>query len=291
MCIRDSSSNAYDYYDDLGYHYHAGSGVTYQGIESLTLESGAYDDTLIYQNNQINRYAGNGGTTFYADVSDWTVGLHWVNDGSEQTFSNGVEGFSVSGVERLLVQTGSGEDVIEQKIAQTNDEIRTGAGDDLIILSGYSGDDTIDGGAGIDTLDMDWSGQGYLTHSVELTTADGTVYRRIVNSDVGMDALSQLNAQAVSHAYGVGDYYQYGFYDTQGNYGEGQYYYGYAEQQVAYYKNIENITLNGTDYNDLFNYEGTGIGQFKGNGGTDTLYADLTAGRWMFTSSMAQRLR
>ncbi|MBK8325761.1 MAG: hypothetical protein IPL02_01320 [Moraxellaceae bacterium] len=123
---------------------------------------------------------------------------------------------------------------------------------------------------------MDWSGQGYLTHSVELTTADGTVYRRIVNSDVGMDALSQLNAQAVSHAYGVGDYYQYGFYDTQGNYGEGQYYYGYAEQQVAYYKNIENITLNGTDYNDLFNYEGTGIGQFKGNGGTDTLYADLS---------------
>ena len=212
-------------------------------------------------------------------------------------------------MERLLVFTGAGDDLLDNTANNTNDEIltgsgndtvkagggndriETGAGDDLIVLSGNSGDDTIDGGAGIDTLDMDWSGQTYLTHSVELTTADGTVYRRIVNSDVGMDALSQLNAQAVSHAYGVGDYYQYGFYDTQGNYGEGQYYYGYAEQQVAYYKNIENITLNGTDYNDLFNYEGTGIGQFKGNGGTDTLYADLSGWTVMFTSSMAQRLR
>ena len=93
------SSNGYGYYDELGnYQNHAGSGVTYQGIESLTLESGAYDDTLIYQNNQINRYAGNGGTdTFYADLSGWTQGIHWVNDGSEQTFSNGVEGFTISG--------------------------------------------------------------------------------------------------------------------------------------------------------------------------------------------------
>ncbi|MBK8325762.1 MAG: hypothetical protein IPL02_01325 [Moraxellaceae bacterium] len=46
------------------------------------------------------------------------------------------------------------------------------------------------------------------------------MYRRIVNNDVSLEELSQLNAQAVSHAYGAGWYYtDYGFYDTQGNYG------------------------------------------------------------------------
>ncbi|MBK8325764.1 MAG: hypothetical protein IPL02_01335 [Moraxellaceae bacterium] len=235
--------------------------MTYQGIESLTLESGAYDDTLIYQNNQINRYAGNGGTdTFYADVSDWTVGLHWVNDGSEQTFSNGVEGFSVSGVERLLVQTGSGDDVIEQKIAQTNDEIRTGAGDDQIIFGNESGYDAVDGGLGNDNLTLNWNTAGttYLT----VQRADSSW----VNVGSGLDEIKANLADAIAFNYSSNGY---GYYDELGNYQN------HAGSGVTY-QGIESLTLESGAYDDTLIYQNNQINRYAGNGGTDTFYADVS---------------
>ncbi|WP_297920747.1 calcium-binding protein, partial [uncultured Agitococcus sp.] len=124
------------------------------GIESLSVNivGNAGNDLIVYQNG--TQYVGGEGLdTFYVDLSAESYNVNWVNDGSERTFSKQGNNFTVSGVERLLLETGSSNDFIDNAANNTNDDIRTGAGNDT--LNGGAGADTLIGGTGNDLYIVD----------------------------------------------------------------------------------------------------------------------------------------
>ena len=123
-------------------------GVTFDGIENLSLIASdtGLDDLLIVQGN--GNYDGKGGTdTLYADWSKSTANIIW-NNAPTQTQT--VNGITVSGLERLLLMTGSGDDTLSNLNTATDDTFDSGAGND-IIQSG-AGNDTLHGGSGTDVL-------------------------------------------------------------------------------------------------------------------------------------------
>ncbi|MBK8325763.1 MAG: hypothetical protein IPL02_01330 [Moraxellaceae bacterium] len=163
-----------------------------------------YNDLFNYQGTGIGQFKGNGGTdTLYADLSDWTVDVHFIN-GATAAVNDSINSLTVEGVERLLVQTGSGDDVIEQKIAQTNDEIRTGAGDDQIIFGNESGYDAIDGGLGNDNLSLHWNTAGTTYLTVQKSDSSW------VNVGSGLDEIKANLADAIAFNYSSNGY---GYYD------------------------------------------------------------------------------
>ncbi len=111
----------------------------------VSLTGTANNDLLIYQNG--TRYYGNDGfDTFFANWSATTTAIVWDNAPDAVQTVNGV---SISGLERLLIATGSGNDVIKNLNITSDDQIYTGAGNDTI-ASG-AGADFIDSGAGNDS--------------------------------------------------------------------------------------------------------------------------------------------
>ncbi|MEJ6003903.1 hypothetical protein, partial [Paucibacter soli] len=103
--------------------------------------------------------------TFYADWSGWSEGVTWSNDknvGNSVLSDNAVSTMGathqvkVSGMERLLILTGSGNDTLVQNVTGTNDEFRLGAGGDSLTLNGSAaasaGNDAVDMGADKDIL-------------------------------------------------------------------------------------------------------------------------------------------
>jgi Ca2+-binding RTX toxin-like protein len=147
------------------------SSVTYDQIERVNYSSSATGSTLVIYQGGVAYKAGSGQDTFFADWSDASASIIWDNDPSKTQTVNGVV---ISGMERLLLATGSGNDVVSNTRNSTNDEISTGPGNDLVdagpgsdvVLTG-AGDDTIkvtarssvadfvDGGEGVDQLDLD----------------------------------------------------------------------------------------------------------------------------------------
>ena len=148
--------------------------VTATGFEIVNLTGTVNNnDLLIYKNGA--SYDGKTGTdTFYADWSAGTAPVVWTNTGAAFTYN----GTTVSNVERLLLQTGSGNDAIDNSAFATNDEIVTGTGNDTInagagsdrVDAGGNDDvvgevavfnasqtDVVDGGSGTDTLNLDMS--------------------------------------------------------------------------------------------------------------------------------------
>jgi hypothetical protein len=94
----------------------------------VDLTGTANNDLLIYQNG--TRYYGNDGLdTFFANWSATTTAIVWNNAPDTVQTVNGV---SVSGLERLLIATGSGNDVIKNLNATSDDQIYAGAGNDTI---------------------------------------------------------------------------------------------------------------------------------------------------------------
>jgi len=133
-------------------------GVIFNTIENLSIEASqlsAYDDLLIVLGT--GTYKGYAGTdTLYADWSGATGDIAWSNQTNDSAQT--VNASTISGVERLLLKTGSGNDDLRNLVAGTNDEFETGAGNDRVDagagndrIFGGSGNDTIDGGAGTDT--------------------------------------------------------------------------------------------------------------------------------------------
>ena len=113
----------------------------------VNLTGTANNDLLIYQGG--TRYYGNNGfDTFFANWSTATTSIVWNNAPDTVQTVNGV---SVSGLERLLISTGSGNDIIKNLNTSSDDQIYAGAGND-IIASG-AGDDYIDSGTGNDRID------------------------------------------------------------------------------------------------------------------------------------------
>ena len=67
------------------------------------------NNLLIYQSG--SSYDGQGGTdTFYADWSEATTSITWVNDPSATSQTD--NGVTISNVERLLLVTGNGDDKV-----------------------------------------------------------------------------------------------------------------------------------------------------------------------------------
>ena len=93
-----------------------------------------------------------------------------------------VNGVSIAGTERLLLQTGSGNDNINNSTTNTNDEILTGAGNDTVEAG--PGNDVINGGPGFDTASYA-SASGAVLASLLTGTASGAA---------GNDSLANIEA-------------------------------------------------------------------------------------------------
>ena len=144
-------------------------------------------DLLLYQG--AGSYHGgsqssNGADTFYADWSTASEAVNWVNKPAEvQT----VHGVTVSGLERLLLSTGSGDDVLDNTAVATDDAFITGAGNDSIIAGG--GNDSIAAGAGNDTISAGGGNDSIDAGAGNDTINSGTGYDT-VDGGTGFDVLT-----------------------------------------------------------------------------------------------------
>ncbi|WP_198301687.1 beta strand repeat-containing protein [Vitreoscilla filiformis] len=139
-----------------------------------TLLGGDGNDTLNASQNAGGTVDGGMGTdTFVMDRSDLSTGVSW-NSGIS------INGVSVTGVERFVLSTGSGNDSINNARNATNDDIRTNAGSDTI-YSG-SGNDTLYTGSGNDDIWID----------IFTSTSTSPTYetdRDVVNAGSGNDTI------------------------------------------------------------------------------------------------------
>ncbi|MFN3944118.1 MAG: hypothetical protein ACK4K7_04225 [Allosphingosinicella sp.] len=172
---------------------------------AATLTGGAGDDTLIGAAgadqiaggtgaNRIHAGAGNdsilsvsqardvvdggaGDDTLTVDYSGETAAITTViGDDGERTFGNGTDSsVTFVDVERIVISTGSGDDVIVT--GGGDDEIRAGGGDDVI--EGGAGNDLLDGGTGADTM------RGGAGDDVYIVDAEGDVVEE--NAGEGTD--------------------------------------------------------------------------------------------------------
>ncbi len=142
------------------------AGVRMRGVERLSLLASAtadVDDLLIVRGD--GRYDGGAGDAdaLYADWSAATAPVVWHNraDATIQV----VGGAQISGVERLLVRTGGGDDDLANTVHATDDEFATGAGNDRIDAG--AGADRIDAGAGDDEIHLVFAAPGEAADAVD----------------------------------------------------------------------------------------------------------------------------
>jgi Ca2+-binding RTX toxin-like protein len=103
---------------------------------------------------------------YYKDVAADIVIDNRVSEQTNAILFDGVEGGTLSSIERLRVLAGAGDDTISS--GDGYDAINGGAGDDTIVAG--RGNDVVVGGAGNDTLD---GGDGY--DLLDYTTASGGI--------------------------------------------------------------------------------------------------------------------
>ena len=104
---------------------------------------------LIVQGN--GDYDGKGGNdAIYVDWSSATSAIT-INNSDLVTVQD-FNGSTVINIERWLVKTGSGDDVISTANYNYNDEIDSGAGNDTISTAGAGYDDGAHAGSGNDTI-------------------------------------------------------------------------------------------------------------------------------------------
>ncbi|MDP8052880.1 hypothetical protein QJU23_10725, partial [Pasteurella atlantica] len=163
-------------------YYRSNIGWSYNNIEDdLNIENqeiiGTQEtDLFIHHKGYSSVFDGQKGTdTVYADLSDWTKSVTIKNGTMDVKQAEG-NSLKFTNIERLLIKTGGGNDVIDNSKNSTNDYIDSGAGNDIInagkgsdtVKAGSGNDEitvstlgtvtnTISGGAGIDTLKLDYS--------------------------------------------------------------------------------------------------------------------------------------
>ncbi|MBY6263424.1 DUF4347 domain-containing protein, partial [Azospirillum sp. 412522] len=233
-----------------------GDRVDFRNIEAVdvTGTSDTYynlNDLLIVQGTG-SRYDGKAGTdSFYADWSAVTGAVVWDNDpsGAAVTLANGTQ---VSGVERLLLATGGGNDSIANTRTSTSDWIDTGAGNDTI--NPGDGFDTVDGGSGSDRLIVNAAGKA------------GTVYYDVYTSDISyVSVTSGSSFTTIRAALSSADHFRI----WKGN------------SDRVEFRNVEGVDITGTDslvfdVNDLLIAQGAGS-RYDGKAGIDSFYADWSA--------------
>jgi len=175
-------------------------------VETINITGSASSDFFVYRNG--TTYHGKGGyDTFFADWSSWTEAVTWINGKNATTSGLSDEAINilgatyqvkVSGMERLLVLTGSGNDTFVQQVTGTDDEFRLGAGNDYAnagsgndILIGGAGNDILEGGDGSDTAlfygDFADYSIAYNSSTAILTITDTAP---ALNGDDGIDMVS-----------------------------------------------------------------------------------------------------
>lgn len=142
--------------------------VTYYSVERFNLKGGSADDVLSggglrdtlvggAGNDWLNGVAGADVITGGDGTDAWQANLAGSNlavqvDLNAQTSTDA----TISGIERLHLYTGAGNDRVTAMAGVYDDVIRTGSGNDIITTG--RGVDSVNGEAGIDTMIMDWSG-------------------------------------------------------------------------------------------------------------------------------------
>lgn len=141
----------------------AGDDQIYGGLGNDWLDGGEGNDTLqgydtfdSVGGEQDTVVGGNGVDTFVANWTRNTNAISWTNDPQTTQI---VEGTTISGIEQLRLNLGSGNDTIINTTLAANDTINGGSGNDMLSLgggndslSGEEGDDDLHGGDGNDTL-------------------------------------------------------------------------------------------------------------------------------------------
>ena len=137
------------------YYHQSGayaSDITTTSIEQFEYRGAAGDDLFLSWGNNMRVALGGAGTdALYADWSTTTAAIVWnttVNNDVQRTLGNGVV---VQSIERLMLNTGSGNDNLV--MGDQDDHVETGAGNDTI--NGGGGFDTLIGGIGNDTYIVD----------------------------------------------------------------------------------------------------------------------------------------
>jgi hypothetical protein len=160
------------------------SHATLTNTETWNFTAGGTGNDLLIARGATATIRGSGGTdTFFVDWSGATEGIVWSND---PTHDQVIHGITIGGVERLLLTTGSGNDVITNTaVGATDDQIVTGNGNDTI--SGGQGNDILTGGFGLDTAIFSGARAGYtLTKSGASFIVTDT---NVANGDNGTDTL------------------------------------------------------------------------------------------------------
>jgi Ca2+-binding RTX toxin-like protein len=254
------------------------------------LSGSSSNDLIIVHGNSTQAHGGAGVDALYADWSATTTAINLLN--TDPALTKTVNGMAYSGIERLVISTGSGADVVTNTYTgnNTSDYIDAGAGNDTVdggigadTIFGGTGDDilsltagTVDGGTGLDTLNV-----------TTITTSSYLGYTNWFVANAANAAVANLNynsartdiANALTN--GVTFYLQYT--TTNSVFGN----------QLSI-TNTENWNFtNGGASADLIIARGTST-QLHGGAGTDTLYADWSGATanivWNSDASVLQSL-
>jgi len=247
------------------------SSLHFSGIENLSVLEGSQYSDLIFALGNGSTYNGAGGSdTFFANWSNITSAVHWVNDGG--TVDNGT---TISSMERLVISTGSADDYIDVSDAnarQAGDYIFTGDGNDTIvatsIVGSYSDPDFYIGGNGDDTFlniraGIVSGGDGVDTAVIQSLSgfASGPSYWMIGNN-IQLTANSSANtiSSAIQTVISYGADYSIAP--------------AFSQTSRLHFSGIENLSvLEGSQYSDLIFALGNGS-TYNGAGGSDTFFAN-----------------
>ena len=261
----------------------AGSGgcnLSYRNIEAVNWTAGAGNDLLVYQDG--THYDGGAGTdAFYADFSGTTQALNWNADTNSFT---PVDGVTVANIERFLLISDSGDDVIKATQGGQWHHVETGAGKDKVLLG--AGDDYIDTGEGDDTIvagdgsDTVYAGSG--DDEINL----GMGYQESVDGGTGRDTLTfdksdqYFQAFYIETAQGGGGYTASSSFEQLRQGLEGAVSFRIYTTTAGSggcnlsYRNIEAVNWTAGAGNDLLVYQGGT--HYDGGAGTDAFYADFS---------------
>ena len=244
-----------------------GPDVQYSNVEAVNWTAGSGNDLLFYQGG--SKYDGGAGIdTFYADFSGTAQVVNWNADTNSFT---PVDGVTVTNMERFLLSTGSGNDIIKAMNGGLSHHVETGAGNDTLnlgagndeVLAG-DGNDTINTGGGYDNI-TGGIGNDTINGGERADTMIGGDGNDIYFVDNTYDVVTETNA---SSTIGGVDLIQtsisYDLSNTDGT--------------DAIGSNVENLRLLGTtDINAIGNslnntlYANNGINIIDGGNSIDTL--------------------
>ncbi|MEM7760688.1 MAG: calcium-binding protein [Cyanobacteria bacterium P01_A01_bin.40] len=128
-----------------------------------TLLGGIGDDLIRFNAGQKVVDGGPGDDflflNFINESEDFILTYNNQLEATSTTTGGILDGTEITGIERIIVTSGSGDDLIDIAVTSTGGRITSGAGDDLLIggsgddrLQGESGDDTFFGGPGNDEI-------------------------------------------------------------------------------------------------------------------------------------------